>query len=503
MQGIDDTLLLDLRRKNELMFRMVTVLVILATIVSIVTRQSFSVVLSLVLIGGLLIGLTGYLHYTKRWAQAFPYVAIGTASVLIAVTMFVDPSFTSLFIAFVLLTASALYMRRSLIVIGTSLGFTFTLVFLLVYGEENGYDVQRAVTPLLIYILVTIILFFQQRAGSQLIQDLRDAHARAESLSQQGTERERKLRKNTSVIADSMSDISMRSEQFQASSEEVSAAIQDIAAGMQTHSGTVTDITKSVEQTNKMVEEMATSAALLTSQSDVTKEMSDLGNQSVAQLMEQIDTFQATISAMSEDMKRLSDKVNEATEFTHIVQDISSQTNLLSLNAAIEAARAGEEGKGFAVVADEIRKLADTTKESAERISQNLTEVSEMSDLTQSQMAASIKQMEQNMEKTKETGTAFAKIENAIHMLEEQVTEFNEKTATIRTSMKAIANAVNDIASVTQQTAATTEEMSAAIQDQTAQAEHFMGNIQKTSRAVSELVNLYDVSETDRRGNNK
>jgi methyl-accepting chemotaxis protein len=64
----------------------------------------------------------------------------------------------------------------------------------------------------------------------------------------------------------------------------------------------------------------------------------------------------------------LSEQTNQIGMISALVSDLATQTNLLALNAAVEAVRAGEHGKGFAVVASEIRKLADQSKTSAEKI---------------------------------------------------------------------------------------------------------------------------------------
>jgi len=90
---------------------------------------------------------------------------------------------------------------------------------------------------------------------------------------------------------------------------------------------------------------------------------------------EGIDAMQEKVEKIAEEIFLLSEHTSQIENITRLVSDLANQTNLLALNSAIEAVRAGEHGKGFAVVAGEIRKLADQSKSSAEKINVLLLDI--------------------------------------------------------------------------------------------------------------------------------
>ncbi|WP_254565815.1 methyl-accepting chemotaxis protein [Oscillatoria sp. HE19RPO] len=81
------------------------------------------------------------------------------------------------------------------------------------------------------------------------------------------------------------------------------------------------------------------------------------------------------VEQIANQILHLSEQVNQIDKIAGLVSDIANQTNMLALNAAVEAVRAGEQGKGFGVVASEIRKLADRSKQSAEKISELVNDI--------------------------------------------------------------------------------------------------------------------------------
>lgn len=154
------------------------------------------------------------------------------------------------------------------------------------------------------------------------------------------------------------------------SATDLSAMTEELSATMQDVGHSVNVINNNTENVRGDVEMIAHKSGEI---NEFSKEMKANADKMESDARNNMDKTNETIGIILEGLGKAiedSHSVGQVTSLTDEILNISSQTNLLALNASIEAARAGEAGKGFAVVADEIRGLADSSRETANRIQQ-------------------------------------------------------------------------------------------------------------------------------------
>ena len=241
------------------------------------------------------------------------------------------------------------------------------------------------------------------------------------------------IKKSLDVIGNQVKILDGESEDNLVSIEQVS---QNIAS-----------VDEQIIRQSAMVEESTAAITQMISSLNSVNNVAHNKRQATLALTKVADEGKKQIDATSSAFKSVVENINHIHSIASTINNIASQTNLLSMNAAIEAAHAGEAGKGFAVVAEEIRKLADSSRASAVQITQIIKSTTRSVIDTNENVNNTSQAFDMVTSEVRDTINAFMEIEQSVEELDqggqkilESSNKINEITISIRRGSSEIKN---------------------------------------------------------------
>lgn len=238
-------------------------------------------------------------------------------------------------------------------------------------------------------------------------------------------------------------EIHEASKQVEAGASQMAESAQSLAEGATDQAGSVEELLATVSEVVGHVTE--------------NTKATDNAHERTNEVAKEAKISQDRMHDLTAAMDRIEETSNEISNIIENIEDIASQTNLLSLNAAIEAARAGEAGKGFAVVADQIRKLAEQSAQSAID--------------TRKLIEASISEVDNGGVITKDTAEYLDRVMEGLDEILSAVGDVRQASDRQAAAMQEIEIGVSQISSVVENNSAAAQETSATSEELSAQSE--------------------------------
>lgn len=304
-----------------------------------------------------------------------------------------------------------------------------------------------------------------------------------------------KIRNSSDTMSSNSYELNDTSSQTLAANNEISKAVEDVAEGSTGMAASISKINENLLEMSNETKDINASVDEIKNQTVAVQDSSKIMNDKIKSMQDSSHKMDEGISAISKRIENVNTTVDKVSNIVSVIEEISSETNLLSLNASIEAARAGDAGKGFAVVAQEIRVLSDNTNTELENIKQIISSLVEECRYCVQASGTIVEDNAKQKEEIKAVLDEFGSLDEQIQKTAEKADEIEELVTAMIELNDDITKSSNSLTDVSAANAAATEEMNANIEELNAMmhgVSEMAGHMNDESDGLKEALSFFN-----------
>lgn len=261
----------------------------------------------------------------------------------------------------------------------------------------------------------------------------------------------------TDALNASADELNVASSNLMGASGQIATSLEEIRRGIVLQAEDSTECLEDAEKLTERIQTVRENVQAVEGMAEGAKTSAREGMEAMQNLKERAEETTRITKRIILDIEGLSEETKKIQSIVVAIDDIASQTNLLSLNASIEAARAGEAGRGFAVVAEEIRKLAEQSAEEAGAIGRIIASITAKTEGTVENVRTADEVVAQQGTAVVQTMTEFEKIGSNVEEIAERMANIGDYVTEMEEAEKHTLAAIESISAVAEETSAASE----------------------------------------------